>query len=257
MPEFIIKPEMRYSDIIVPTIDNVRLIHIAEQLLICKKPVMCVGPTGTGKTLSISDKLTKYMPPEYISEFIVFSAKTTSNQTQDLIDSKLDKRRKGVFGPPMGKNVIFFIDDLNMPALEVFGSQPPIELIRQWCDFKGWYDRRAIGDFRSLVDINFIVSMGPPGGGRNPISQRLMRHFNFLGFNELQDESMKTVFGTILKFWMIRAIVELRPLEDNLVKACIDVYMAIQSQMLPTPAKSHYTFNLRDLSKVFQGEVLV
>jgi hypothetical protein len=53
---------------------------------------LCVGPTGTGKTLTIADKLGTKMPKEYIPEFMVFSAKTSANQTQDLIDGKLDKR---------------------------------------------------------------------------------------------------------------------------------------------------------------------
>jgi dynein heavy chain len=37
------------------------------------------------------------------------------------------------------------------------------------------------------------------------------------------------------------------------VESCITVYKTISAQLLPTPAKSHYTFNLRDLSKTFQG----
>ena len=164
--------------------------------------MLCIGPTGTGKSLAISDKLTRNMPKEFLPEFFTFSAKTSANQTQDLIDGKLDKRRKGVFGPPLGKTMIFFIDDLNMPALEVYGAQPPIELIRQWMDFRGWYDRKAIGEFRNLVDVNFVCAMGPPGGGRNPITARLMRHFNFLAFTELEDESKRVIFGTILHSWL-------------------------------------------------------
>ena len=54
--------------------------------------VLCIGPTGTGKTLAIADKLARYMPKEFVPEFITFSAKTSSSQTQDLIDGKLDKR---------------------------------------------------------------------------------------------------------------------------------------------------------------------
>uniref|UniRef100_T1JJ98 Dynein heavy chain AAA 5 extension domain-containing protein n=1 Tax=Strigamia maritima TaxID=126957 RepID=T1JJ98_STRMM len=66
-----------------------------------------IGPTGTGKTATISEKLTRGLPSNFNCDFINFSARTTANQTQDLIDSKLDKRRKGVFGPPPGRFLFF------------------------------------------------------------------------------------------------------------------------------------------------------
>ncbi|KAE8298053.1 Dynein heavy chain 1 [Larimichthys crocea] len=221
-------------------------------LLTNKKPVLCIGPTCTGKTLTLSDKLLNNMPAEYITHFLMFSARTSANQTQDYIDSKLDKRRKGVFGPPVRKYFIFFIDDLNMPMLETYGAQPPIELLRQWMDHGGWYDRKQIGTFKHIVDINFACAMGPPGGGRNPITQRFTRHFNFLSFTEMEDASKKKIFSTILGSWL-GSVPAIQPLNESLVDATIRVYATISSQLLPTPAKSHYTFSLRDLSKVFQG----
>jgi hypothetical protein len=60
----------------------------------------------------------------------------------------------------------------------------------------------CVGDFRNLVDVNFCCAMGPPGGGRNPITARLQRHFNLLAFTEMEDPSKKKIFGTILKSWM-------------------------------------------------------
>ena len=53
--------------------------------------VLCVGPIGMGKTLTTTDKLLKGMSHDY-SHFIAFSARTSANHTQDIIDSKLDKR---------------------------------------------------------------------------------------------------------------------------------------------------------------------
>ena len=82
IPEYVINSEMQYADIIVPTMDTVRASYIIELLLTNNKQVLCVGPTGTGKTLTVMDKLLKTMPSNFLSHIISFSARTSANQTQ-------------------------------------------------------------------------------------------------------------------------------------------------------------------------------
>ena len=254
IPEYVPNPDAPFSQVIVPTADTVRYAYVIDKLLLSDKHVLCVGDTGTGKTLNVMDKLSNHMPETYVPVFMTFSARTSANQTQDFLDSKMDKRRKGVFGPPSGRKYAVLIDDLNMPLREKYFAQPPIELLRQWMDHDGWYERKPPCAFRTIQDMIIVGCMGPPGGGRNPVSNRMLRHFNFLSFSDMSDESCVRIFDTILGATLGKSFApEIAELSSAVTAATISIYNTVRADLLPTPAKSHYTFNLRDLARVFQG----
>ena len=92
------------------------------------------------------------------------------------------------------------------------------------------------------------------GGGRNSLTNRYLRHFSVISVTAFDNDTLSTIFSALVDWWMKKAGFgpNVTKLAKPLVAASLEVYETIQKELLPTPTKSHYTFNLRDVSKVIQ-----
>jgi len=133
-----------------------------------------------------------------------FSAQTTSKATQVNIESKLSKKRAKIFGAKGNSKTLIFIDDVNMPAVEQYGAQPPIELMRQLIDRGGFYDRPEFY-WKKIEKFSVLCSAAPPNGGRSELTPRFMRHFFIVNMLDAQDEVLVDIFDKILSGFLEEA----------------------------------------------------
>ena len=245
-------PTAKFYKILVPTIDTLRYEFLLEAYLKNDKPALVTGPVGTGKTQLVQSVLDKFDPERISVLNINMSSQTTSNNVQEIIEGAVEKRTKGVFVPIGNKKMYCFVDDLNMPAKQEYGDQPPLELLRQWMEYGVWYDREK-QVVKSIKNMHLVGAMGPPGGGRTYISMRVQSRFSVINMTFPSDSSIFKIFGTIFGQRLQGFDESVKPLCDQLTQATLQIYKQMAKTMLPTPAKIHYLFNLRDISKVFQG----
>ncbi|CAM2111330.1 unnamed protein product [Caretta caretta] len=170
-----------YASILVPNVDNVRTQFLVETIAKQHKAVLLTGEQGTAKTVMIKGYLKKYDPEEHLSKSLNFSSATEPFMFQRTIESYVDKRMGSTYGPPGGRRMTVFIDDINMPIINEWGDQVTNEIVRQMMEMEGMYSLDKPGDFTTIVDV----------------------------------------------------------------------------KMLPTPSKFHYIFNLRDLSRIWQGMLTI
>ena len=86
-------------------------------------------------------------------------------------------------------------------------------------DYSGWYDIDLPDKaFRKLVNVRFITAMGPPGNGRNSVSSRYIRHFNVLYVEPYSDDSLKSIFGTIMSWLFLAKATPAWPMPVQMMK---------------------------------------
>jgi len=242
-----------FHSMIVPTVDTVRNAFVLNTVVLHKRHALLTGETGTGKTVLGQSQLMTL--PETHSQLVInFSAQTKSIAVQNIIEGAMEKRSKDKWGPTGGKQLVILIDDFNMPQKTSYESpfQPPLELLRLWMDYKGWYDRIKCM-WRFILDTQLIAAMAPPSGGRQVISARTQSRFHVVNLTQPSDDQMIRIFESILSPKLAELDNEVKSLGSKVAQATLKVFQLVVEQFLPTPDKFHYLFNIRDVSKVVQG----
>jgi len=108
----------------------VRYKFILETILKSGSNVLFSGQTGVGKSVIVKDYLQNAEGTNFLSCNINFSAQTSTKNIYDVLEDKLISRKRTLLGPPIGKQMIVFVDDVNMPQLDTYGAQPPVEMLR-------------------------------------------------------------------------------------------------------------------------------
>lgn len=61
-----------------------------------------------------------------------------SRPSLGVLEKPLEKKSGRNYGPPGTKKLIYFIDDMNMPEVDKYGTVAPHTLIRQHMDHGHW-----------------------------------------------------------------------------------------------------------------------
>ncbi|KAI9021920.1 dynein heavy chain and region D6 of dynein motor-domain-containing protein [Hyaloraphidium curvatum] len=241
---------------LVPTIESLNVTYLLDILVKQNKPVLLTGEMGTAKTTMLHSFVEGLTSEKYVSKQLALSSTTSTSGFQKMIESSLEKKMGNTFGPPNGKRMCIFLDDFSIPDINQWGDQPTLEIMRQLIEYQGFFSLDRPGEWTAIQDLSFVCAMALPGGGKNDIPERLKRHFVVINCPIPAPASLDRICSTLMSRHFSAAngfAEEVVAASSSISKLAQHLWQATKDKMLPTPAKFHYSFNLRDLGQIMKG----
>ena len=182
---------------------------------------------------------------------INFNSYTDAAHLQFMLEQPLEKKTGSLFGPPGTKRLVYFVDDLNMSTPDKYGTQPPIELLRQQLDYGGFFDLKKLS-MKTLTNVQYVATLNPSAGSFS-VADRLQRHFATLATPFPDMAVLKHIYTSIMGGHLEVFEQPVRDALGSIVDAACAVHQAVADEFLPTAVKFHYQWNLRAMASVFQG----
>ena len=158
-------------DVVVPTLDTVRHEALLYTWLADHKPMVLCGPPGSGKTMTLFSALRSLPDMEVVG--LNFSSATTPELLLKTLDHYCvyNKTPNGLVLAPsqLGKWLVMFCDEINLPDMDKYGTQRVISFLRQLVEHNGFY-RPHDQAWVKLERIQFVGACNPPTDpGRKPL----------------------------------------------------------------------------------------
>jgi len=241
------------ADTVIPTIDTIRHQEVIYSWLAEHKPVILSGPPGSGKTMTLFSALRKLPDLEVVG--LNFSSATTPELIFKTFEQYCEYRKtiSGITLVPkqIGRWLVIFCDEINLPALDKYGTARVISFLRQLVESNGFW-RTSDLSWVKLERIQFVGACNPPTDpGRVPLSNRFLRHAPVVMVDYPGEVSLKQVYGTFNRA-LLKVAPNLRGHWEALTDSMVAFYLASQKHFTPD-MQAHYIYSPRELTRWSRG----
>ncbi|WFD02078.1 hypothetical protein MOBT1_000756 [Malassezia obtusa] len=239
------------ADAVIPTLDTVRQEALLHAILLDHRPVVLCGPPGSGKTMVLHATLRRMA--DVVLAGLNLSSQTTPGALLTLLEEHCtyEKTPAGATLVPnqLGRWLVVFCDELNLPAPDAYATQPVISFLRELVEQRGFWRGHT---WVRLERIQFVGACNPPTDpGRTPLSPRFLRHAPVLLVDYPSRPSLHQIYHTFVRA-ALRATPHLAGYAEALTRAMVDFFAASQQRFTPED-QAHYVYSPRELTRWVRG----
>jgi len=242
------------TSVMVPTGETVSTAFWMETLLLHGHHAMLVGSIGCGKRATALGRIRK-LPEAYAYAATRVTYRTTAGTLQKFLEAQLEKAAGKIdYAPPKGKKLVYFVEDLNMSALDKYGTASHASLLRQHMEYGHIYDLAKLSQ-KAILHTQYVATMSHETGAFT-VDPRLQRLFATFAVAFPSRSSLTTIYSTILSGHLRSFSSTIQELGKRLVQAALSLHSSVVASFRKTAALSMYEFTLNHISAVLQGMLM-